>query len=349
MIVSPLALLLPLVLSVSPTSAAFFQNTPRCGDCWCITDGEPCPSDTVGLADGFYETDKLYATFELANDPDFLKLKSASGEPCYPFADSFDGPLANYPESGAAQCVKPTENGDVVCAYVYDASSTTCEGRKYRMQEFASLNDAMGASAHVVHKGACGVCSSAQDFGAYINTYGTLETESIACATSYTFSRDFEALVECYGALGFTGSCATLWAHFAATNGSNCMMPCFPGLDGVTELNGPAPLCEPSKCLECQADFLESFNNIAGFEATKAGITERIAHSCNDFYRVLHDPCIGLDGAPAPDPPPVEDPVETPEVTSSESESAGKYVDTSIFAVVVTISLSSLGTAWAFV
>jgi hypothetical protein len=102
--------------------------------------------------------------------------------------------------------------------------------------------------------------------------------------------------------------------------------------------------------LVCQEDFLESFNSIAGFEATKAGITERIAHSCNDFYRVLHDPCIGLDGAPAPeDPPPVEDPDGTPERTSSESESAGKYVDTSIFAMVLTISLSSLGTALALV
>ena len=26
-----------------------------------------------------------------------------------------------------------------------------------------------------------------------------------------------------------------------------------------------------------------------------AGITERITRDCDDFYRVIHDPCIGLD------------------------------------------------------
>jgi hypothetical protein len=83
---------------------------------------------------------------------------------------------------------------------------------------------------------ACGVCSSAQDFGARIATYATLETESIKCATSYTFSRDFPTLVSCYEALGFTGSCATLWAHFAATNGSECALNCFPDSSGVTEV-----------------------------------------------------------------------------------------------------------------
>lgn len=83
---------------------------------------------------------------------------------------------------------------------------------------------------------ACGVCSSAQDFGARIKTYGSLETESIICATSYTFSRDFPALVQCYAKLGFTESCATLWAHFAATNGSKCAFNCLPGSSGITEV-----------------------------------------------------------------------------------------------------------------
>ena len=83
---------------------------------------------------------------------------------------------------------------------------------------------------------ACGVCSSAQDFGARISTYGTLETESIKCATSYTFSRDFPKLVSCYQDLGFTDSCAELWAHFAATNGSKCALACFPDATGTTKV-----------------------------------------------------------------------------------------------------------------
>jgi hypothetical protein len=29
-------------------------------------------------------------------------------------------------------------------------------------------------------------------------------------------------------------------------------------------------------------------------EFIKAGITERITQDCDDFYRVIHDPCVGI-------------------------------------------------------
>lgn len=155
MFVSDFVVLLPLLLSVSPASAGDFSNNPRCGDCWCITDGGTCPTDTVGITDTFSETDQLYSTFELANDPDFLKLQSASGGDCFPFADTFgaEAPLANYPESGAEQCVSPEGDDETVCGYVYDSSSTTCEGRKYRIQNFPSTNDAMMSNAAILHQG----------------------------------------------------------------------------------------------------------------------------------------------------------------------------------------------------
>lgn len=83
---------------------------------------------------------------------------------------------------------------------------------------------------------ACGVCSSAQDFGARIATYNTLESDTIICATTYTFTRNFGDLITCFEDLGFTNPCAELWAHFAATNGSNCAIACFPDASGTTKV-----------------------------------------------------------------------------------------------------------------
>lgn len=313
-----------LAFCTSSVSAAEFLGTPRCGDCWCITEDDTCPTDTTGISDTFTATDELYATFELTKDPAFLKLQDANGADCYPFKDSV-GAVDRYDESNKEQCVVPDKSDGAVCAYVYDSSSTTCEGRKYSIQNFASGNDAMGSNAHIVHEGACGVCSSAQDFGARIKTYGSLETESIVCATSYTFSRDFPSLVQCYAKLGFTESCATLWAHFAATNGSKCAFNCIPGSSGITELNGPAPECAPSSCLECQVGFRGVFDDLAGIQFAKAGITERIAQKCDNFYRIIHDPCIGLgsggNGDVIPDSTPGSPPVETPEESSTEESS----------------------------
>jgi len=351
MIASPLAILLPLVLYVSSASAADFVNNPRCGDCWCSNGGDTCPTTTVGITDNFSETDKLYSTFELTNDPDFLKLQSASGGPCYPFAENFDNvALSNYEASGAEQCVSPSGDEDTVCAYVYDKSSPTCNGRKYTIQNFPSKNDAMASNGAILHQGPCGVCSSAQDFGARIATYGTLEIESIKCATKYTFSRDFPTLVSCYSNLGFSDSCATLWGHYAATNGSQCASKCWPDSSGVTLLNGPAPACEPSECLTCQADFLKVFDKIAGIKFPKAGITERIAYECSDFYPVIHDPCLGLDEYPSADdsPTPAETPAKTSVVTPGD-DSAGNSINTTCFATAATLTLSLLATALVFV
>jgi len=297
MMLSGFTSLIPFALSIHLTYATEFMNTPRCGDCWCIVDDDDgtgvCPTNTTGITDGFSSTDELYATFQLTNEPDFLKLQSESGGACYPFKDSVVSPP--YPEADGDQCVSAEDDDSMVCGYVYDSSSTTCKERKYEIQTFATADEATMTGAAIVHQGACGVCSSAQDFGARIKSYGTLETESIICATSFTFSQDFAKLNSCYSALGFTDDCAALWAHFAATNGRTCAFDCFPTADGII-LNGPAPECEPSTCLECQEDFRENFDDIAGIKFNKAGITERITQGCDSFYRVMHDPCVGIIG-----------------------------------------------------
>jgi len=350
MMMSRFASLLLFALSIYPSSAAEFVGTPRCGDCWCITDTDDgtgsCPTNTTGITDSFSPTDELYATFQLTNEPDFLKLQSASGGSCFPFKDSMDT-IPSYTEAESDQCVTPDDDDSMVCGYVYDSSSTTCEGRNYEIQTFPTAGDATIASAAIVHQGACGVCSSAQDFGTRIKTYGSLEIESIKCATSFTFSQNFPKLITCYSDLGFTESCATLWAHFAATNSKTCAIKCFPTADGVI-LNGPAPECEPSTCLECGEDFRDDFDDIAGMEFIKAGITERITQDCDDFYRVIHDPCVGIsdDGGSSDgggDGGSVDAPTSTtPEVSESapaEGTSGGNYNSGTL----ITMFLSLIG------
>jgi len=354
MMLSRFISLIPLAcLSIHLTSAEFI-GTPRCGDCWCIVDDNDgtsvCPTNTTGITDGFSSTDELYATFQLTNEPDFLKLQSESGGACYPFKSSFDDPP--YLEADGDQCISTDNNDDdsMVCGYVYDSSSTTCKGRKYEIQTFASADEATMTGAQIVHQGACGVCSSAQDFGARIKSYGTLETESIKCATSFTFSQDFAKLNSCYSDLGFTEDCAALWSHFAATNGKTCAFDCFPTADGII-LNGPAPECKPSTCLECQEDFRDNFDDIAGMRFNKAGITERITQSCDSFYRVMHDPCVGIIGGSGDGSGDnsgggenVEAPSTTPEVTGPfpANESSSGNHNSGLLSMIFSLSLNGI-------
>jgi hypothetical protein len=144
---------------------------------------------------------------------------------------------------------------------------------------------------------ACGVCSSTQDFWARIKTLDTLETDSVICATSFTLSRAadrFETLIGCYTELGFTDSCATLWAHLSAAISIQCSAFCIPdGTTGLVLVNGPSPTCELAACLTCTEAFQADFYAIAGRILYNSGITERIARPCDVFHSVEHDPCVG--------------------------------------------------------
>ena len=116
----------------------------------------------------------------------------------------------------------------VVVAFLFYILRSNCS-----LFFFRSFHNISISNKQTIQTIACGVCSSAQDFGTRIKTYGSLEIESIKCATSFTFSQNFPKLITCYSDLGFTESCATLWAHFAATNSKTCAIKCFPTADGV--------------------------------------------------------------------------------------------------------------------
>ena len=74
--------------------------------------------------------------------------------------------------------------------------------------------------------------------------------------------------------------------------------------------------------MECQAAFRKDFDRIAGITFPHAGITERIPAKCTDFYRVIHDPCMGLDKPD--DDQPLDD--DTPTDDSEDDPSAGNNV-----------------------
>lgn len=128
----------------------------RCGDCWCIagTDGT-CPTNTTGITDSFTEEDGVYLTFVLSNpDAAFLKLQTADGvSPCYPFADTLGAPIDGYPLSSEPQCAFPVSTDTSVCAYVYDPSATSCEGRSYEIATYSDEAEAEAAGAIILHQG----------------------------------------------------------------------------------------------------------------------------------------------------------------------------------------------------
>ena len=131
-----------------------------------------------------------------------------------------------------------------------------------------------------------------------MKTYDTLESNSIACSTSYTLTADadvrFGTLKNCYTDMGYTDACATLWAHSAATGASKCIDFCFPDSTlGYTVLNGPPPACEAEACLTCTNIFYADFEVISGRTLQNSGISERIARACSVFYPVEHDACVG--------------------------------------------------------
>jgi hypothetical protein len=157
-----------LLLSLSTSSLAAAELQDRCGDCWCIWDGEldECPasaSDTTGIKDAFpSDPYELFAGFTLKNPgAGFLQLESQDGDECYPFANGVL-PSNNYPKSNLPQCqlqqLQFTDStttataSTVVCAYLYD-QEMACQGRSYSVFTYESAQAAETAGAVVTHAG----------------------------------------------------------------------------------------------------------------------------------------------------------------------------------------------------
>ena len=124
----------------------------------------------------------------------------------------------------------------------------------------------------------------------------TLPSKTLLCSVSYALDGSnpdrFAKLVSCIQEIGFTQACGELWSHYGATNGNLCAVDCSANVAGVVALNGPAPTCELSTCLQCSANqFQDSFDLLSGRTMASSGIVELIARPCSAFYPVIHDPC----------------------------------------------------------
>jgi hypothetical protein len=204
----------------------------------------------------------MYQTFTLTSTP--ITLQAEDGTACFPFLDSI-GAL-NYAESQLPACVPPDSSTTTgFCGYKYAEAATDasdCPNREYEMNDYASEEEVAADGAIAIHSGPCGVCSDAQDLAVRMSTMDSLQSKSITCGTQFVFGGTFSGLVDCYETIGFTTPCATLWAHFAASNTELCAGDCA----GQITLNGDPPLCELGSCLSCAADFEAEFNDLAGLK-----------------------------------------------------------------------------------
>ena len=286
----------------------------RCGDCWCVPEGGvgngTCPdSNLPGLYQSFPpEWPATYATFVLDQEP--LQLQAADGSPdCFPFADAL-GPLSSYPQSNFPQCVLPQDDSDVVCGFQYTSTDTPCRGKAYTVQQYASLEalTSTDGGAQLIHSGPCGVCSTAQDLSVRMATFDAINPISVACATNYLISPDlegrFDKLIQCYTNIGFSPPCATLWAHFAATNANVCAVECVPDVTtNQIPLFLDPPFCPAAPCVACGAAKFEGpFNQLAGIwlSAINTGLVEELPYPCDAFTAVpnLGPPCVLEDAVP---------------------------------------------------
>lgn len=317
------------------------DNTPepRCKDCWCVpANGQACPG-FEGLRESFpAEWSAALNSFQRIDSADVYFQPTD----CFPFPSAVSQlDPTSYPQSAGPPCQLPvTPTDSAVCAFVFPngGSSTdgndareACQGRSYRVQTF---DNAEAALAHnnetettlIVHQGVCGVCSNAADLVARIDTLDSMQSVSVLCAVDYAVTLDkvkgFANLVDCYiKNIKLSTPCATVWAHFGATNAALCQEECLSNFDENNKviLNDPET-CALTECLECSASTFENdFNDIAGLYKSiyNAGVLDPVAYPCDLFYRIQDetwDPCLGA----VPGPAIVETPAPSPSGTSTK-------------------------------
>mmetsp|Transcript_22030 Transcript_22030/g.50756 ORF Transcript_22030/g.50756 Transcript_22030/m.50756 type:complete len:287 (+) Transcript_22030:170-1030(+) len=248
--------------SLSPTLGPTVAVNNICGDCWCVPEGGTGNGDCPAMYPGLIQTIPgnyagFYQSMTLGDGATERPLQDANGNSdCYPFQEAL-GASQTYPQSEWPQCQR-YDNGDepdAVCAFVYQDVTEQCRGRSYEAMTYANATEAKLAAAmsgnenkvvHIAHKGACGVCSNAQDYAARLESLDIINGLMVLCATDYTAKPNkneaWTDLIQCIQrGISFTDPCATLWAHFAATNAAKCALECVTNEEGDIELNGGPP------------------------------------------------------------------------------------------------------------
>ncbi len=167
-----------------------------------------------------------------------------------------------------------------VCAMVVTDLAT----HRYRLETMADEAAILAAAAHLTHHDACGVCSTLADLRVYAAD-PDLGAPVRQCGVD-TFSKGFEANVQCLQNLGFTRPCAQIWAWNTANTRSKCLDPCIRyGGSSYHETDGGLNLC-----LSCdEAKSGPVFKAIAGRTRRNTGIASAICRPCAEAAPVAHD------------------------------------------------------------
>ena len=167
-----------------------------CTDCWCVPKGfkglrlpvrvrrgARCPCIRLRKTTLEYSRDGTIAKFASLPDPQdglrtfYPPLMNDTSVDCQPYPDT--AALLKVKECERVEPASLTRGKAVVCAYKYTSKEKKCKHRTYIIKEYQNRWKARKDGAVVVHKGKCGVCSSANDLALFMQP--TLDLTSAKC------------------------------------------------------------------------------------------------------------------------------------------------------------------------
>ena len=245
---------------------------PGCGDCWCVpSDGGNGPCPLWEPASNF--SDEVVAVYQQMI-PSFSYTLD-----CNPYDDD---------ECQTVPQQTMVDIDSAVCAFKFadddNTNGTACG--EYTMVTYASRKEADIHGATVTHEGSCGLCSTAQDLSVYLVEDFTQAGK--ICATKGIFNE--EKGLQCYMDIGLTKECAKIWNYDGIYDGGVCGATCMG--DITSDNNGPPPMCELSKCLQCDEEKAGPlFSQFAARTRRRSGLRSEIVRNCSSIARIQHNPC----------------------------------------------------------
>jgi hypothetical protein len=253
-----------------------------CGDCHCIiTDGSgtcPTPTPKVDFSDEMI----AQLASQTALNPYLLD--------CNPYvADTDDFPNSKEP----CEMVPPQDESlialgeEAACGIHYESFQDGVCSSEYKLQSYASFQEAEAAGAFVTHAGTCGACSTTQDLAAYLSS-PDLTTEGSFCAKQSIL--DFDRGHACYMSLGMTDSCANIWVYNSLNTAEKCLGRCATTKNDPN--NGPPPECTLNDCLQCDEDVSgPNFKRFAARTRRRSGLLSAIVRPCDALVPITQQAC----------------------------------------------------------
>lgn len=164
----------------------------------------------------------------------------------------------------------------------------TCPLSNYTMQTFASAQEATKQNSVITHVGSCGACSTTQDLAAYLAHPDMVDAGRRCTNRILLFGK--KSGVACYQALGFTESCAAIWAHNSLNTATVCRRTCVRHLFSPPNL--PEPHCKLNDCLHCdEVKSGPNFQLFAGRTRRNSGLRTPILRQCEGLANMEHEAC----------------------------------------------------------